>query len=272
MATKEYTAYGVVYCISNTVNSKLYVGQTTRSIKARLQGHFCSTGKNACPMLHEAIKKYGREVFSIRQLGFAESQSELDALERFEIERLQTRDRRFGYNLAEGGGYGKQSPETIAKRVAKTKGQKRSPEFCSRVSEVHRGVPKSDQQREKLRKAALARSPASTETRKKLSEASQGRRWTDEQRLHMAEVGRGRKHSKETKDRLALLNTGKVRSKDAIDKTAAANRGKKRTPETKAKMSAARKAYWAARKSAYTEMPVTAVARSTVEGTVFPPT
>jgi hypothetical protein len=75
-------------------------------------------------------------------------------------------------NLTEGGegvsGY-KQSPETIAKRVAKVRGCKHSQESVMRVIRFHTGRKRTEEAKQKMREAALRRLPVSEETKRKLS-------------------------------------------------------------------------------------------------------
>jgi group I intron endonuclease len=51
----------IIYKITNKVNGKIYVGQTTRSLEERWYGH-CSTA-NQHGILGKALIKYGKENF-----------------------------------------------------------------------------------------------------------------------------------------------------------------------------------------------------------------
>ena len=53
---------GKIYKITNLVNSKIYIGQTIRSLKERFRQHIYKQG---CTYLHNAILKYGKENFKI---------------------------------------------------------------------------------------------------------------------------------------------------------------------------------------------------------------
>ena len=101
-----------IYCISNSVTGKLYVGQSVQPIKTRWRQHCLLSGK--CRVIESAIKKYGAGAFSIKEIAVAESQEELDRLEQFWIARLNTISPN-GYNLSGGGnGAGKMHDETKA--------------------------------------------------------------------------------------------------------------------------------------------------------------
>ena len=112
MAGQDITPYGRIYCITNEVNGKRYVGQTTRTIDLRWTQHRLLQGK--CRALESAIKKYGAESFSILEIAAADSQNALDALEVDWIERLSTVSPS-GYNLSSGGaGAGRMHDDTKA--------------------------------------------------------------------------------------------------------------------------------------------------------------
>jgi len=53
----------IVYCITNTVNEKKYIGMTGRTLDERWKSH-CSSAKNGSPFrFHSAIRKYGEDSF-----------------------------------------------------------------------------------------------------------------------------------------------------------------------------------------------------------------
>ena len=54
---------GGIYKITNTVNGKVYVGQTVRSINHRWSQHLYVN--STCTRMNAAIKKYGKENFRI---------------------------------------------------------------------------------------------------------------------------------------------------------------------------------------------------------------
>ena len=60
---------GKIYKITNHINGKIYVGQTTKSLKERFQKHCWGTTENDSYHLNmaikKAIKKYGKENFTI---------------------------------------------------------------------------------------------------------------------------------------------------------------------------------------------------------------
>ena len=94
----------LVYCITNRLNGKIYIGQTSGSLEHRWRQHVYLAGYGQSKMaIHHAIAKYGKEAFSLEELAAADSQEELDRLEIFFIEKLNSR-LPYGYNVLPGGG------------------------------------------------------------------------------------------------------------------------------------------------------------------------
>lgn len=100
--------FGLIYIITNSINNKVYIGQTIQSLKDRWQEHcrkLCS--KNEANMhIKRAIFKYGKENFTIREL------------EKCTIEELDEREVYYislynsfvdGYNSTRGGKSGAKS-------------------------------------------------------------------------------------------------------------------------------------------------------------------
>lgn len=114
-------AYGVVYYIVNTINGKMYVGQTIYSLKKRFYEHeHCKKYP-----IGKAIRKYGKENFRCGIIKSCMSKAEMDKWEKFFIIALNTKSN--GYNQTDGGegvvGF-KASPETCAKMSANRTGDK----------------------------------------------------------------------------------------------------------------------------------------------------
>ena len=74
--------FGEVYLLTNTVNGKQYVGQTTRGAKYRWRDHQHDAKRRGNKsVLGRAIRKYGATSFTLMVLDFAYDPSELDAKE-----------------------------------------------------------------------------------------------------------------------------------------------------------------------------------------------
>lgn len=89
--------YGHIYLITNIINHKRYVGQTTRSVTQRFEEH-----SKADTYLGSAIRKYGRENFTISIIDTAHSDQELNLKEIHWIEEFRAFGTA-GYNLTNGG-------------------------------------------------------------------------------------------------------------------------------------------------------------------------
>lgn len=93
---------GKIYLITNTINSKVYVGQTIQTLNKRFNGHCCysKSDRSANMYIKRAIHKYGKDKFHIQ------------LLEECPIEKLNDREKYWieyynsyntGYNLTLGG-------------------------------------------------------------------------------------------------------------------------------------------------------------------------
>ena len=94
---------GYIYCITNLINEKKYVGKTTYSVTKRFQEHCRDFKKERCERrpLYDAMNKYGIENFVVEELIECPN-DELDSYEKMYIEKLQTYGHN-GYNATKGG-------------------------------------------------------------------------------------------------------------------------------------------------------------------------
>lgn len=90
----------IIYKITNKINGKIYIGQTTTSLKKRWNNHCCNKQKKLC--VGFSIQKYGKENFTIEEIDGANSQSELNYLEQHYIYMYNSLAPN-GYNIARGG-------------------------------------------------------------------------------------------------------------------------------------------------------------------------
>ena len=95
--------YGYIYKIVNTLNTKVYVGQTTRTLAARWKEHLrnCTTKSKQTMHLYTAMNAYGKEHFSIELLDTAETLEELNEKEIYWINFYDSLNN--GYNMKQGG-------------------------------------------------------------------------------------------------------------------------------------------------------------------------
>lgn len=94
--------FGKIYCISNDINDKVYVGKTLSSLENRFQEHCRSAKKNSCEKrpLYNAMNKYGIEHFSISLIEEVPIE-ELEIKEQYWISQYNSY--KYGYNATLGG-------------------------------------------------------------------------------------------------------------------------------------------------------------------------
>lgn len=96
------TKYGRIYIIRNTVNNKVYVGQTKVSIKLRFQNHLSAARNGQDYVIGKAIRKYGEDKFYVELLEEC-LEEELNERERYWISFFNATNNKFGYNMSVGG-------------------------------------------------------------------------------------------------------------------------------------------------------------------------
>lgn len=90
-----------IYKITNTINGKIYIGQTVQNIKNRWRQHINDAyTESKCAHLHAAIRKYGEDNFNIEVVELC-PQELLDEREIYWIKEFDTVNT--GYNLTSGG-------------------------------------------------------------------------------------------------------------------------------------------------------------------------
>ncbi len=170
----------VIYKITNLVNNKVYIGQTTRSIEERWADH-CSNRKKTS-LISSAIIKHGKENFTIEIL---ESCSDLETLNLKEKEYIQlykSMNLDIGYNLMTGGLNSQHGPEarkkmsdshkgntyrrgkkssieTRLKQSTALKGRTKSPEHKANIGKARKGIPMSEEAKKKLSDSCKGRIP-----------------------------------------------------------------------------------------------------------------
>lgn len=167
-----------VYCHTNTINGKQYVGITKRVPKKRWG--YNGARYNDQPF-GRAIEKYGWDNFTHEILTTGLTKAQAEEEEQRLIKELNTLVPN-GYNLTIGGNLGTEfSEETRAKLRASRLGKKASQSTREKISAIHKGKIVSEETRRKLSEARKGLKE-SEEWRRKIGESSKGRTWTDSQR------------------------------------------------------------------------------------------
>ena len=106
---------GYIYLITNNINGKKYIGQTTQYYKERWNKHINSIKtKEGCPLLKKAFIKYGIDNFSFKILIICFDEDRI-IYEKEYIQKYNTVTPN-GYNMNEGGiGGHKHNEESRAK-------------------------------------------------------------------------------------------------------------------------------------------------------------
>jgi group I intron endonuclease len=131
-----------LYLITNSVNQKVYIGQTVRSLKARWRSHL-SASKEARVKdvyFYRAINKYGPAAFTMEELAQTESKVEIDRLEKFWIGFCLSFQKDKGYNTTFGGEGGRQTPEVRRKIGEASKRLWQDPDFRKRSCQTRKGL------------------------------------------------------------------------------------------------------------------------------------
>lgn len=98
-----------MYCITNNINGKKYIGQTQRTVERRMKDHICSPH-----LIGKSIRKHGILNFSVETIATASTIEELNKLEAELIAHYNTLVPN-GYNLNYGGDANKISEITKLK-------------------------------------------------------------------------------------------------------------------------------------------------------------
>jgi hypothetical protein len=101
-----------IYIIRNTINHKIYVGQTWTTLSKRWSG---GRGYKRCPYFYNAILDLGPDVFFYEEICCTTDQESADYLEQYIISYYNTTDKNFGYDIALGGSGSRKSDETKKK-------------------------------------------------------------------------------------------------------------------------------------------------------------
>jgi len=183
--------YGIIYKITNKVNGKVYIGQTTQTggFRARYYGSIINTTNGH---LKASINKYGVENFNISEVyDIAFSKEELDIKETIYIQLYRSYEPQYGYNKELGGASGLPTIEVRKKMSKAQRGRLITNEHRKKIS--------------KSQKITLSR----PEVKKKKSEAMKGvnnpnygKKFNEEHKRKISEALRGKKHSEETRKKL----------------------------------------------------------------------
>lgn len=256
-----------VYAIENLDNGKMLVG-SSKNIFRRWKNYKTQlrSGEQNNPHFQASWIKHGEAAFEfliLEEYPFDDSlplevnKKVLLLLEDKWMDICQSRDPEYGYNLQHAS-CPIHSEETRKRISEANKGNKNwlgkhhSLETIKKLSEMQKGIPKSEETRRKMseagkgkvlseehkRKLSEAHKNPSEEIRRKMSEARKGKPRSEETRRKMSEAMKGRKsnflgkhHSETTRQKISEATKGEKNP----------NFGKHPSEETRRKMSEAHK-------------------------------
>lgn len=108
---------GFIYIIKNTVNDKVYVGQTVNSVENRFKQHKCDVKRYVDILLYKAMRKHGVENFYISEY-FEVKDEELNDTEIQTIKKFNSFGKN-GYNSTAGGEGGSLYTQEFKEKVIK---------------------------------------------------------------------------------------------------------------------------------------------------------
>ena len=152
----------IIYVITNLLNGKKYVGQTTRTLEERFSEHkFCKDS-----YIGKAIRKYGEENFKAEVLEECSTLEELNEREKYWIAKLNTLVPN-GYNL-NGGGSNAIPTETTRKKQSDSANKRfENPDERNKISKTLTGRKISESKKQYF---------SDPNNRKKHSEAAKNRK------------------------------------------------------------------------------------------------
>ena len=217
----------IIYRATNLLNGKMYIGQTIKSLKIRINAHIQFKGNT---YFKKAINKYGIENFKWDVLCECKDIDELNKMEEFCITFWDTF--RNGYNETTGGlnkARNKASKETRKKMSESRTGFKHtdetkkkiseskigiifSDEHIKNLSESHKGIEHTEESKRKLSESLKNSEKyklSIPERNKKISDSRKGMKFSDEHKKHLHEnhtVMIGKTNSDETKKKISDSN------------------------------------------------------------------
>ena len=156
----SYTVYKLT-----SPSNKVYIGITGQPIKSRWAN---GKGYKCCPAIFKAINKYGWDNIQKEILYEGLTEEHAKFIEVFLIGSYKSNDKRYGYNLTEGG-------EGTSGRIV-------SEETRRIISEKNKGKKLTEEQKEYLRQINLGKHH-SEETKKKMSASRKGKKFPNRKRF-----------------------------------------------------------------------------------------
>jgi group I intron endonuclease len=250
MADVTPTRVSGIYQIRNTLNGKIYVGSAV-SIAARWRVHLCQlrSGDHHSVKLQRSWNKHGESAFAFEVLELVPNKLDLISIEQHHLNRTQSFDPKFGYNVSPtaGSSLGTKASDETRRKQSKVQSERWTPEERRKASERFKEI--ASRPEVKAKKAARKLGPevnakisasiskylSDPKVREALSQKVKGFKHTPEARAKISEALRNR--SPDTIENIASQLRGRKRPPEAMANARKARIGSKHTPESIAKMS-----------------------------------
>jgi group I intron endonuclease len=232
---------GIIYRVTNNINSKSYVGQSIFStIKNRKRDHWNDTFLRFDDLkFHRALKKHGFENFNWEIIDNCDN-DKLDEREIYWISFYDSFKKGYNSTLGGQGNYGHKFNKKQIKKLSIAVKKSRTPEVRKKIGDAQRGS-----------KHHQFGKPLKAETKRKLSISLTGRKHTEETKRKISDAQRGSKHhqfgkplSDEIKEKIRIStsgsknhNYGKQKSEEVRRKISESEKGKVMSLESRQKMS-----------------------------------
>jgi group I intron endonuclease len=214
-----------LYTITDTLNNKVYIGQTVNPSR-RWKDHQWLAQNKQEQYIHRAMAKYGSHNFFFEVIAGCKTQEDADDVETQLIRQYDSQNKKHGYNIAPGGNHAWNTG--LPKELQPMYGKKQSDYQKQRCSEVHTG---------------MIMPPVSEETRRKMSESRKRQVITEEWKQKISESNMGKIMSKEARKKISDSHTGKIISEETKKKMSEAKLGKTKSEKTKKRMSLAKRTF-----------------------------
>lgn len=181
-----------LYKITNTLNNKIYIGQSNKETERWRQHKYLSRQLYPIQYIHRAMVKYGVENFKYEVIACCLSKEYADETEKTLIDQYDSRNKKYGYNISPGGDIVWNS-----------------------------GLPKERQ--------PMFGKHHKDESKKKISESNKGKIIiiTEEQKRKMSDAHKGKTHSQETIEKISSSNQGICRSLETRNRMSQSKMGSK---------------------------------------------
>lgn len=157
---------GQIYKVTDLTNNFIYIGKTTKNINERKKDHLSKARRKVNNIrFHNAIRAHGQDNFTWSVIEEC-SNDLLNEREMYYISKLKSNNKKFGYNMTEGGD---NDPKVNL-------GRKRSKETCLKISLAFKGRKFTKEQKKTMGKAQSERWKKDPAMRAKFRKVQQNNR------------------------------------------------------------------------------------------------